>query len=153
MSKAVPSMPGSAPRGFAERLVLAREAAGLRQVDLADAIGVRAQTQYRFERKGHFPSRPTLLRMLQVLDVTEAWLVQGLGPGPGAPRLSSAIDAYLRSQLGADTPPDVASALRDVPQSVYGMPTPNARSIHRVREAIEMNLAFARQHTDGADRR
>src|SRR5512139_1386788 len=100
--------------GVGARLKQARERAGYKtQADLADAIKVRAQTIWRIETGGHTGARATLEKIAGALKVTRAWLEHGVGELPPPPKgYIAAVETYLASELGLDTPHDVARRLR-----------------------------------------
>lgn len=64
-----------------ERIREARERAGLSQTELADRVGVRVPTMYRYERRGMVPRAATLARIADELGVTPQWIIEG-GPAP-----------------------------------------------------------------------
>lgn len=64
--------------GFAERLKLAVKEYGV--PDLAEQIGVTTVTLYRWLNGTFDPSLPKLARMADVLNISLAWLVTGVGP-------------------------------------------------------------------------
>jgi transcriptional regulator with XRE-family HTH domain len=139
-------------KGFGERLIAARRATGLRQVDLADKIGMRPQTIYRLEKQGYPPARRTLEKILEVLPVSEPWLVYGVGPGPESLNIVRVVDEYLKSAHGLDTPLEVQRRLRQVNFADLGVGDLTLKDVHRVRDLIETNLALRRQlHDDGDD--
>ena len=81
--------------GMTHRLVLAREVAGLEQVDLADALGVSRATISNYERGiGKRPINKLLINAWAVAcDVDVEWLKTGAesdddGPTPGGGAVS-----------------------------------------------------------------
>ena len=62
-----------------ERIRAARSAAGLTQVSLADAVGVRQQYMWRIEDGRSTPSGPLLARIAQRLGTSAVWLALGEG--------------------------------------------------------------------------
>jgi transcriptional regulator with XRE-family HTH domain len=137
--------------GVGERLKKAREGAGYKtQAELADAIKVRSQTIWRIETGGHVGGRATLEKLAEALKVSRAWLEHGVGdPPPPRTDQLEAIDSYLKSDFGYDTPPDVARRLRMADWAVYSDGHPGVKEIHRVREAIESNLKVTSKSRDG----
>lgn len=64
--------------GLAERLIDARQHAGLSQADLAAAAGLSAQQVFRLERgDGHGAKLGTVAALAAVLQVSPAWLAYG----------------------------------------------------------------------------
>jgi transcriptional regulator with XRE-family HTH domain len=140
--------------GIGGRLKLARERAGYKtQSELADAIDVRAQTIWRIETGGHTGARSTLDKIADALKVSRAWLEHGVGEAP-PPRTDQveAVEAYLKSEVGHDTPPEVARRLRVIDWDVFSDGKPGVKEIHRVREAIESNLKGVPNPGHGAGR-
>lgn len=73
---------------FAERLKKAREAKGLSQADLADAVGVRAQQIWRYEAGRAIPDNyERVEKLAEVLELDPAYLA-GREMKPNTTRLS-----------------------------------------------------------------
>lgn len=69
---------------FGDRLVLAREAAGLGQTELATRMGIELRTVKAWE-DDHAEPRANRLQMLAgMLNVPMVWLMSGLGRSPQA---------------------------------------------------------------------
>ncbi len=74
---------------FGDRLVLAREAVGLTQAQLAGRIGIKVQTLRNWEEDRSEPRANKLQMIAGMLNVSMGWLMSGLGEAPAA----SASDA------------------------------------------------------------
>lgn len=72
---------------FGDRLVLAREAMGLGQGQLARRMGVKVQTLRNWEEDRSEPRANRLQMLAGMLNVSMVWLMSGRGtapsPGPG----------------------------------------------------------------------
>lgn len=66
------------------RIRYARELVGLSQAALADAIGVRPTSVWRFEHDENAPSAESAVLLARALGVTVEWIVMGDGAGPKA---------------------------------------------------------------------
>lgn len=64
-----------------ERILAARESAGLSEQDLATAIAVRAKTVEAWEGDDLEPRSNKLATLAGVLGVSPAWLLDGIGAG------------------------------------------------------------------------
>lgn len=60
------------------RIREARERAGMSQAALGDSVGVRGPTVFRWEKDQMQPEPARMVRLADVLKVTEAWLRYGL---------------------------------------------------------------------------
>jgi transcriptional regulator with XRE-family HTH domain len=83
---------------FGDRLALAREAAGLSQVQLAHKLGVRVQTLRNWEDDRSEPRANRLQMLAGMLGVSLVWLMSGSGHPPvpaAAPRAAVGIAACL----------------------------------------------------------
>ncbi|OCP01145.1 MULTISPECIES: helix-turn-helix domain-containing protein [unclassified Ensifer] len=80
------------------RIWRARDAANLSAKDLADQLGVRAETVSSWERDRAEPRTSRLFMLAGVLGVTPAWLIAGLGRAPDADACDDDTDG-LREQL------------------------------------------------------
>lgn len=71
---------------FGDRLGLAREAAGVSQVQLADRLGVKVQTLRNWEEDRSEPRANKLQMLAGMLNVSMVWLMSGQGaaPAPGS---------------------------------------------------------------------
>lgn len=123
-----------------DRIRAARINAGLAtQTALADRVGMRAQSIWRFESAGYMPGRATVKLLASALGVTEAWLEYG--EGPVLPHQATLIlHEYFDSDFGYDTPSAVRERLWRVDYGALALEPLTLRGAHRVRELIEMNL-------------
>ncbi|MCK3777798.1 helix-turn-helix domain-containing protein [Ensifer sesbaniae] len=80
------------------RIWRARDAANLSTKDLADQLGVRAETVSAWERDRAEPRTNRLFLLAGVLGVTPAWLIAGLGKAPDSDACDDERDG-LREQL------------------------------------------------------
>ena len=80
------------------RIWRARDAAHLSTKDLADQLGVRAETVSAWERDRAEPRTNRLFLLAGVLGVTPAWLIAGLGKAPDSDTCDDERDS-LREQL------------------------------------------------------
>jgi transcriptional regulator with XRE-family HTH domain len=140
------------PTTFGERLRWARKARGyLRQEDLADRIGVSLKTVNRHETSADAPraARTTIEAYAAALEVSELWLVHGLGEGPQGKDLPPAVEHYLVSPpLGGPVDSEAAALLRDLDWSSVGSPNPTVEEVHDVRKMIEALVRSRRQRGD-----
>jgi len=60
---------------FGEKLLNARTAINLSQIELGEKVGVSARTLYSYEQGGKYPRRSTLDRLAETLNVTAAYLM------------------------------------------------------------------------------
>jgi transcriptional regulator with XRE-family HTH domain len=65
-----------------DRLVIARETAGLSQVDLAAQLGVKVTTLDAWENDHREPRANRLQMLTGLLGVSLGWLLTGVGEGP-----------------------------------------------------------------------
>src|SRR6187200_2765177 len=83
---------------FGDRLVAAREAAGMTQAELARRIGVRRQTLAGWEDDQAEPRANRLQMLAGMLNVSMIWLMSGQGAAPPAsapPKSGAAVAACL----------------------------------------------------------
>ena len=84
---------------FGDRLVLAREAAGLTQALLASRMGIRQQTLRNWEEDRAEPRANRLQMLAGVLNVSMIWLMSGQGAAPRStgddPVVDPAVSACL----------------------------------------------------------
>jgi transcriptional regulator with XRE-family HTH domain len=67
----------------------ARSAAGLTQADVAERVGVSEEFYARIERGGTMPSVPTLVRMLEALQISGDVILGRKAPGEmGRPKIT-----------------------------------------------------------------
>ncbi|MFD1344334.1 helix-turn-helix domain-containing protein [Litorisediminicola beolgyonensis] len=87
---------------FGDRVVAAREAAGMSQETLAKRLGVRVKTLQGWEDDASEPRANRLQMMAGLLNVSMVWLLTGEGEGLSAP-----VDMVIEGQ-------DAASLLADL---------------------------------------
>lgn len=144
---ATPAKSDGSTEGFGTRLAQARMRADYRrQADLARASGLSPATINRAERRRFRPGKEATGKLLRALNaripVAEEWLVYGVGDPPGEDS-SRWLSEYLRSPfaVGANAPSkEVRAILRKLNWAALGVANRSTKSIHRIREAIEMNL-------------
>ena len=85
---------------FGDRMAAARDRLGLTQAQLAQRIGVRAQTIAAWEQDRAEPRANRLQMLAGMLNVSMVWLMTGAGEGVAAPG-AEPRDAALLSALGA----------------------------------------------------
>lgn len=130
--------------GIGRRIVLLREMAGLeKQDDLAEAAGVDRGTINRAERgrqKLHQNTyRKIMVALQQRVRFTVVWFLHGEGEGPGSDG-ARAVEKYLTSEQGRDASAEVQAELRKINWGALSETHRTTKGIHRLREAIEMNL-------------
>ena len=96
---------------FGDRVAGAREAAGLKQIELARKLGVKKDTVLAWEEDRSEPRANKLTMLAGVLNVSIKWLLTGEGEGVASPAdeghsgrdLSSALAELrnLRQELAA----------------------------------------------------
>jgi transcriptional regulator with XRE-family HTH domain len=84
---------------FGDRLVLAREAAGMTQAELAKRLGVRPQTLRGWEDDQAEPRANRLQMLAGMLNVSMVWLMSGQGATPRSAVPSGAGDAAVAACL------------------------------------------------------
>ena len=83
---------------FGDRLVAAREAAGMTQAELARRIGVRRRTLAGWEDDQAEPRANRLQMLAGLLNVSMIWMMSGQGAAPAGPE-SPASDAAITACL------------------------------------------------------
>ena len=68
-----------------DRIRAAREARGMTSAALADAVGCRPATMYRYEKKGMKPGAETLAKISEALGVGMLFLTTGREPAEEEP--------------------------------------------------------------------
>jgi transcriptional regulator with XRE-family HTH domain len=137
---------------YGRRLRKARLKAHLSQEALAAAAGITLQTVQRVETGGKPPARRTTAALATSLGVTEEYLLHGGGDAP-AHVVPPAVEEYLASQPGSDTPAAVAAKLRELDyETVGGNEEVSVRAVSIMRETIERLLTLRRQRRDGGKR-
>jgi transcriptional regulator with XRE-family HTH domain len=66
--------------GFASRLKTAREALGLSTLKIADIIGIKKNSYYKYEDGSRFPGPEILESILYKLNLNLNYLIAGTGP-------------------------------------------------------------------------
>lgn len=82
---------------FPEKLLQARLAKNLSQIELGQMAGINARTIYTYEKNGVFPRRAVLERLAEALDVTAAYLMDD---GATDPRQDLAQEMFITSARG-----------------------------------------------------
>lgn len=110
--------------GVGKRIRDAREALGIKQAELADAIGVRPQSMWRFEHDEMTPSAESAVLIARKLGVSVEWLI--LGEDPPAVAAVEPPESYRewRRQGPEELDPEVEnrmlrSGMRFGPKDVY----------------------------------
>lgn len=67
---------------FGDRLVLAREAMGMTQAELARRLGIKVQTLRTWEEDRAEPRANRLQMLAGMLNVSMVWIMSGRGPAP-----------------------------------------------------------------------
>ncbi|MBN2629668.1 MAG: helix-turn-helix domain-containing protein [Rhodobacteraceae bacterium] len=84
---------------FGDRLVGAREAAGLSQADLAQRLGVRLTTVQAWEDDASDPRANRLQMLAGMLNVSIRWLLTGEGDGLDAPSAPGVLSGSAQAAL------------------------------------------------------
>jgi HTH-type transcriptional regulator, cell division transcriptional repressor len=82
---------------FGDRMVLAREALGLSQADLAQRMGVKLQTLRNWEEDRSEPRANKLQLLAGMLNVSMVWLMTGRGEPPA--QSADGLDANAEACL------------------------------------------------------
>lgn len=85
---------------FGDRLAGAREAAGLKQSELAAQLGVKVETLIAWEHDLKEPRANRLQMLSGMLGVSLSWLLTGEGDGPSEPGDVDAIPEDISTLLG-----------------------------------------------------
>lgn len=128
-----------------QRIRQARLAAGFStQRALAEHLGITGQTIHRFEKGISRPDPEILFPMAEALRVDPSYLLHGNQPGPDVDpalleRMRAAVQGYLDSWAGQDTPLAIADRLITVGCIVFRDLTtaPTIEMIHDVRNVLE----------------
>lgn len=83
---------------FGDRLVLAREAVGLDQPQLAHRLGIKLQTLRNWEEDRAEPRANKLQMLAGMLNVSMVWLMSGRGEAPVQPD-AGAVGAVVQGCL------------------------------------------------------
>lgn len=101
-----------------ERIREARKACGFATAaDLADAVGVRQNTLYRYERGELVPSVWVLFRIARETSARMEWLVGG--DGAAGPSDTAALEAWIQTPVGQTAAPEAVAFLRALPLRGY----------------------------------
>lgn len=84
---------------FGDRLAAARDAAGLRQKDLAQRVGIKTSTLRNWEEDLSEPRANRLSILAGILGVSLSWLLTGEGEGVEAPHEDEIERPDLRAFL------------------------------------------------------
>lgn len=84
---------------FGDRMAAARERLGLTQAQLAQRLGVKAQTIAAWEQDRSEPRANRLQMLAGMLNVSMVWLMTGAGEGVAAPE-SGPPESALLAALG-----------------------------------------------------
>lgn len=84
---------------FGDRLVAAREAAGMAPRDLARRLGIKDKTLRNWEEDISEPRANKLQMLSGVLNVSMRWLLSGMGDGIDAPDQPEQISPELEGLL------------------------------------------------------
>ena len=90
---------GDGAATLGDRLVAARNAAGLSQIDLATQIGVKAVTLDAWENDWKEPRANRLQMLTGMLGVSLRWLLTGVGEGPDNPEDVTEIPSDINAML------------------------------------------------------
>ncbi len=84
---------------FGDRLVLAREAVGMTQEDLAHRLGIKLATLKTWEEDRAEPRSNKLQMLAGMLNVSMGWMMSGRGPAPmeAAGDVADPVQACLAS--------------------------------------------------------
>ena len=85
--------------GYGERLKRARNAAGLKQTDLADIVDVREFTLSRYENEVIAPDRCFLAGLEYLTGIQRAWVEKGQEPMLRRPAANSGASAFALDRL------------------------------------------------------
>ena len=98
------------------RIRLARERMGLGQSELADRIGVRPPTMWRYENDRVTPGAEAAARLERELGVSVQWLMldEGSRESPGGGGSPKAVEDFLEGPEGARVTEVQARALRSI---------------------------------------
>lgn len=84
---------------FGDRLVAAREAAGLSPGELARRLGVRARTLAQWEADAAEPRANRVQMLAGMLNVSLMWLLTGAGDGITPPAEGTGADRHARQLI------------------------------------------------------
>ncbi len=116
---------------FGDRLAGAREAAGMKQADLAKRLGIKVKTLRHWEEDLSEPRANRVSMLAGLLNVSLSWLLTGNGNGPDAPSDEVIIPANLT---------EVLTELRQMRAEMERGAARVARLEKRLRSALEAEL-------------
>lgn len=116
---------------FGDRLAGAREAAGMKQADLAKRLGIKVKTLRHWEEDLSEPRANRISMLAGLLNVSLSWLMTGNGDGPDAPSDEVIIPANLT---------EVLTELRQMRAEMERGAARVARLEKRLRTALEAEL-------------
>ncbi len=80
---------------FSERLVIAREASGIKQYKLAKKLKVAVSTLSNWENGERFPDADRIIEIIDLLHCDPGWLMSGRESAPDEDELAQARNAKL----------------------------------------------------------
>lgn len=83
---------------FGKRLRIARRAAGYRQEDLGDALGLTRSSVSTWEKGYCFPNQKHVEQACELLDISVDWLIKGKGKPPSVKRDDPIVSKYYRTR-------------------------------------------------------
>ncbi len=107
-----------------ERMKSAREAAGVSQTQLADAIGTRPNVIWRYENNENEPRSKRLREIARIIRCDPDWLLTGEEPVDSAPEIQDypGLTEFLQTKAGKTVTPDELALLRTL-RAATGRPT------------------------------
>lgn len=119
-------MAGRQRTPIAERIRTARLRLGISQYDLAEAVGIRSQTVYRYEAGLAFPNTQSIDGLAKALGVSPTWLLRGeeAADSTAQPvRIHPALLELIATPLGKSIPEKI---VRDLTKIQWGPVEPSA---------------------------
>jgi transcriptional regulator with XRE-family HTH domain len=116
---------------FGDRLAGAREAAGIKQTDLAKRLGVKVKTLRAWEEDLSEPRANRLQMLAGILNVSLGWLLTGEGEGLDGPVEHTEIPEEIESLL---------VEMRQMKAEMQRSAERVARLEKRMRKALEAQL-------------
>lgn len=96
MTETIENWYGEETATLGDRLVFAREAAGLSAQDLAGRLGVKVETLDAWENDRKEPRANRLQTLTGLLGVSLRWLLTGVGEGPDSPEAEAPAPEDVR---------------------------------------------------------
>lgn len=142
--------------GLGKRIVAAYQAVGLNRSQAVHALGSAYTTVTNWENEESVPDAHYILKLSQLSGVNAHWLLTGEGPvyadesRRDAPdpaeqlrieRDRAVVNEYLASDLAVSISPEVERLLREFDFSSVGSEPPTVKTVHRLRDLIELQLA------------